>query len=310
MKDKILMGVGVLVAIVIIGLLIFVVWTFSSGNKIGGEKIIPQTVEERYASYLEKSLVPFPDNLTAVMVDFDYDNVPELLLRYSTSNRTSIKILYLRENQVLETEEYTYASLATLYSIEDETRDYYIQSEKTSVTSYFLIADILKGGVVKEVKKDALFDYSYVEASMEVEYFPIVQEEILKNVKRISEKIVDVSSYISTKEDQRVKSQMKLVKDNLLNMDASGIYNNFFRISYGTYIFDKSTFTIKNDKTAVYTYTLKDEQVLTVSGTYSLVYDEIRFVTSGTTHYEFKLKANNQFFAESDNSVWNLKING
>ena len=78
MKDKILMGVGVLVAIVIIGLLIFVVWTFSSGNKIGGEKIIPQTVEERYASYLEKSLVPFPDNLTAVMVDFDYDNVPEL----------------------------------------------------------------------------------------------------------------------------------------------------------------------------------------------------------------------------------------
>lgn len=308
MKDKILMGVGVLVAIIILGIMIFVIWTFSSGEKIGGEKFVSQTVEERYASYLEKSFVPFPENLTAVMVDFDYDNVPELLLRYSTSNRTSIKILYLRENQVYETEEYTYASLVALYNINDETRDYYIKSEKTSIVSYFLISDLLKDGEIKEVKQDALFGYSYVPAEMEVEYFTVTQEEILKNVTRVSEKMVDVSSYIDIKEDKRVKEQIKFVKDNLLNMDANGIYNNFFRIAYGTYISDKATFTIKSDKTAVYTYTLKDEQVLTVSGTYSLVYDEIRFVTSGTTHYEFKLKANNQFIAESDNSVWNLKI--
>lgn len=308
MKDKILMGVGVLVAITILGIMIFVIWTFSSGEKIGGEKIISQTVEERYASYLEKNLVPFPDGLTAVMIDFDYDNVPELLLRDSNSNRTSIKILYLRENQVYETEEYTYASLVALYNIEDETRDYYIKSEKTSIVSYFLISDLLKDGEIKEVKQDALFSYSYVPTEMEVEYFAVTQEEILKNVTRVSEKIVDVSSYIDIKEDKRVKEQIKFVKDNLLNMDANGIYNNFFRIAYGTYISDKSTFTIKSDKTAIYTYTLKDEQVLTVSGTYSLVYDEIRFVTSGTTHYEFKLKANNQFIAESDNSVWDLKI--
>jgi len=308
MKDKILMGVGVLVAVAILGIMIFVIWTFSSGEKIGGQKYDLGTIEERYANYIEKSLVPFPEGLTAVMIDFDYDNVPELLLRYSMSNRTSIKILYLRDNQVYETEEYTYASLTALYNIGDETRDYYIKSEKTSIPSYLLITDILKGGEVKEINQDVLFDYSYVSASMEVEYFSIIQEEILKNVTRISEKIVDVNSYISMKEDQRVKEKIKLVKDNLLNMDANGIYNNFFRISYGTYVSNKSTFTIKDDKTAIYTYTLKDEQVLTVSGTYSLVHDEIRFVTSGTTHYEFKLKANNQFYAESDNSTWDLKV--
>ena len=276
---------------------------------------------EKYQDYLEDSDL-LEDDTEGVLIDFEKDKNPELVLKYLNDNEEStLKILSIHGDDVRESSEYSLYFLSILYDNEKEDYAYYIETKEYDGVKYLPIIDIIsEKSNIEEIEDkdeehengidDEEFNYKYIKVTTNVDMYTISKEDLENDLKRLDKKYQEEKDYVTTSEDEKVKKQSQDIKNNTLKKDNTGIFNNNYKVQYGTYEYGQFTLTLNSNDSANY----KRDSVgagFDMNGSFTLFYDQIVFAGT-SSKLAFKVVGNNQLQSIEknsmlDNAIWNLR---
>lgn len=265
--------------------------------------------QTKYGEYLKEEIFSEKDKVEAVLIDFDNDETPELVIKYlNRDDASTLKVLYIRGDEVRESSQYPYSYLCILYDVEEEKPNYYFE-HKDYDTSYYYVKDIISDKVdVDEIELDDEFAYKYVRADVNFDMYSINKDNVEKDVERLIEKYEEKDTYITEEEEKNIKDEIDKIKSNNVTKDSSGFHTGEFNAAYGTYTLDNMTFVFNSNDSCTF-----NTSYITANGSFHVEYDRVKFVSS-SYKFEFKVVDNDKLqLVKSDywgaevDTIWNKK---
>lgn len=197
---------------------------------------------DKYALYVQ-SLFDMVDQFDITYIDFNRDNTPEAVVRYSTDTEENLTwILMINNDEVSETKVFYNASFKLLYSSVTDDVNWYIyiaRSEKYG--AYTLMSKILDGTALdSDIKATndreiASFNASYVASSYDQSFYEVKEESFAEDFKTSVSKY---SGYL----DETNEAISKLLDDNKASLPTPEEDTNEyisigeFMLHYGDYV--------------------------------------------------------------------------
>ena len=257
-----------------------------------------------YKKYLQDELFTIDDidEVTGVLLTTEEKEEPILVIKYMDQDSIyQIIILSIQGDEVFASETYRSVSLNYLYNVEEDKVQYFI-NEIDSHPTYISISDIIQNRTdIEEISEDDL-DKDYILIDQAINFYKIEEDKLDSSLERLVEKDEDTDT---TTLDNAVDE----IKGNVLRKDENGIYNDTYRIAYGTYIYGDTEITLSSDN-SVY-----EKGWMDWYGSYDLQYNKIVTLMAGdiqTTDIIFVIEDNNKLRAINENNyledtIWNLK---
>ncbi len=330
-KNMIILIVSISVAVLLIIAVAVAIWFGSmrpkkepiEQNKV--EEVQEKNYLEKYQDYFEEEGILEEDDIEGVLIDFEKDKEPELVLKYLNDRKQStLKILSLHGDEVRESEEYPLYFLSILYDVENEDYAYYIETKDYEGVEYLPILDIIsEKSDIEEIEDkdenheydidDEEFNYTYIKATITVDMYTISEKNLESDLKRLDKKYKEEKSYVSSSEEERIQGEIQNIKDNNLEKDSTKISNKNYSVQYGTYAYGDYLLVLNNNGSASLSKVFTTGNYDT-TGSFTLYYDQLIYVRSNGDEYRFKIVGNNQLkgikgdlYFEIEDAIWNLK---
>lgn len=317
-KKNVLILVCVIVIIAAIAIGGVIMFSGNSKNEIGRvnkneETINNETNEEKEITYLDMYKDYLEDDIfnnskikgTKVVGGlFKIENIskPVLLVKYQgKDNSYYIRVLHIIGDEVIASDDYKSTSISCSYNLENKEIVYFIK-DLSNKQKYKSVTDIVNEKTnITELSEDD-FGKEYILFEDEVEFYTIESDKVEEGLNKIEKnyKNQDMTS---------INKQIDEIEANRLKIDEKGIYNEKYRISFGTYAYNpETTITIKTDNSVHYEYVIPTGLGMPVKYDGSFYLENDRIVCKvRLDNPEFKVIDNNKIQRTSDNTIWNLK---
>ena len=228
-----------------------------------------------YYAYMEENKSDM-DEYEISFIDFNYDNVPEMLLKYDDANGVvTLKVLYIVEKDVYETKWYHDFKICYIYSLKDKSTDgdLYLTTSKQYGT-YTMLSNIVDSMAfdsdIKATNDNELikFGKNYYNTDYQPVFYYISKDERTADFKDFVAKFDAYNQKVNTvKEEVETKYIDYVVKEEVEEKVVEDIiYINGRKFSYGNYyahiILEESNF--KEEYIGV--ITLVDDSTIIVNG--------------------------------------------
>lgn len=306
-KKTVISIIGGLVLVVVIVLVI----SLSNKYNLGGPKVNEDgTIAvdtgtkwgDVYATFVQKELGEISPYDVA-LVDLDFNDTPEMLVKYKdVSNKDTLKIFYIVEDEVFSTKYFHLYSLHLLYSMKTKDVGWYIHiSTNGDYGAYTNLAKMINGETLdSDIKTNTekmleTFKKSYVDAKYKIVFYQINNNSFEKDIKTVISRYNEYEKSINAaikklKSDSESKEYVPEVDDkNYESLETLAVKGR--KIAFGTYlgnVTDKVTGTV----TESYLVISRDGTIMYNNQIYPFEIDYSKIVFGD---YTIDATANNSF---------------
>lgn len=252
-KTKIIIICSIILGVIILAIVLFFVLKPKKVTEIKEEKKIIDTGydwSDKYAKYIEKNMINKYNEIEGAFIDFDGKDDPEMVINYEKLDNDYTVILYISDEEVVESDKYRDGDISILYSVETKEKDWYL--EINNETTYIPIVQLINPEVKNidiensSISKDNYFKDSYIEADIDVEFYDIKKRSLEKNIKFIIKAMQEnfvpdyeeqkILNIIKTKIEEEVKKQEEEENKKKQEEEASKkLTVNSHNLTYGKY---------------------------------------------------------------------------
>lgn len=227
---------------------------------------------------------------------------PVLLVKYQgKDNSYYIRVLHIIGDEVIASSDYKATNISCGYNLDEKEIVYFIK-DLSDNQKYKSVTDIVnEKSKITELSEDS-FGKDFILFEDEIEFYSIESDKVEEGLNKLENnyKNQDMAS---------INKQIADIEANRLKMDENGIYNEKYRISFGTYAYNPETkITIKADNSVHYEYVIPTGLGMPVKydGSFYLENDKI-ICKVKLDNPEFIVIDNNKIQRTSDNTIWNLE---
>ena len=260
---------------------------------------------DEYAIQLQNFFKNF-DSVDIAFIDLDFNDVPEMIVKFSEDKKESLQVFYISEktNSVTSSKAFANSEIKLIYSLYEGVSRFYLHIRTSDKYGTYTEAPrILQGTVYKtdiEAANDNQvneFKTHYVVSDYDITYYEVKKESFEDNFKTMYERIDRYSSEISEKRDDLDKENKDKIEKKIDKNDSLSIAD--YKLVYGKYI---------PDETKITDGTIYDNIYLNNDGTIKIGNKVYRYEFSSNiitleNGTRIKVLGNDHFMTESDGGI-------
>ena len=185
------------------------------------------------------------DAIDVAFVDLDFNDSPEMIVKYTEEKKTSLQVFYLTTSKAVSSSKaFANAELNLIYSLIDGKSRFYVHVKTSDKYGIYIETEKIIAGTVKKGdietyndKQVSAFKENYVVSNYDVTFYEVKKGSFAENFKTMIDRYERYNNEIEDEKD-------KLEEDNKANVvkkddDNDSLITYEYKVAYGKYTPDE-----------------------------------------------------------------------